>query len=127
MGYRYKITLLRDALDNVEAELCGFGCGLKHRRCFAIVDSGLVVTDSITPGHQGTSYIHLAPGVKILGTDNNSIITNMAEIEINGALRVEVVDEKASTEYKRYSRIKTIKIIFSTHISYRIFNLNECI
>ena len=120
VGYRYKMALLKDAPDKVEAELRGFGCGLKHRRCFAIDDTGLAVTDSISAGHQGISYIHLAPGVQIVRADNSSITTNMAKIEIDGASSVEVIDEKASTEYNRFEDIKAIRINFANNVSYRI-------
>lgn len=120
VGYRYKMSLFKDAPDKVEAELRGFGCGLKHRRCFAIDDTGLAVTDSISAGHQGNSYIHLAPGVQILSADNGSITTNMAKIEINGASSVEVIDEKASTKYNRFEDIKAIRINFADNMIYRI-------
>lgn len=120
VGYRYKMVLLKDAPDKVEAELHGFGCRLEHRRSIAIADDGLAVTDSISAGHQGVSYIHLAPGVQILGADNGSISTNMAKIEIDGASSVEVVDEKASTEYNRFEPIKVIRINFADNVSYRI-------
>ena len=120
VGYRYKVTLFNDVPDQIEAELCGFGCGLRHRRRFAIDDSGLEVTDSITPGHLGESYIHLAPDVHVRECTNTRVVTDRAIIRIEDAEEVRLVSARASTEYNRLFDVNVIKMTFRNQMRYRI-------
>lgn len=108
VGYRHKMKTQKDHPDEVEACLTGFGNGLSHKRRFKIEHDVFCVEDTISEGHKGVSYIHMAPGI------------SPSRICVEGAAKIEVANESMSVEYNRFIPIKVMKIYFEKTISYTI-------
>jgi hypothetical protein len=123
VGRRANVRVSRDSHESISAEHDGYGklCA----RIFTITDASFTIEDSF--GGEAVSLIHLAPGVtvesqeaRVESIEPRVVRTNLGVIKIEGAGRVDIVDEKASTEYNRFDPIKVLKIYFKDHLKYTI-------
>ena len=119
MGSRATVTLLNDTGERVSASHNGFG-PTTHKRTFTMTDDGFDITDELSSLANAISYIHFAPEVEVLSYTNESIVTSMGNIEIEGADKVSIVDEKVSNTYNQFHDIKTALIRFNRRLNYRI-------
>lgn len=95
-------------------------CGVKHERSFIWNDNGLMIKDRLSRKSSAANYIILHPDVKVEMVKQNSVKTNLGDIEFEGnsSLKVELVD--ISFEYNKLIQTHRIKINFSKAMSYRI-------
>lgn len=132
VGRRANVRVSRESHESISAEHDGYGklCA----RTFTVTESSFTIEDSFSG--EAVSLIHLAPGVRVESQEardrsqvssvksqegNGCLIkTNMGNILIEGADRVDIVDEKATTEYNRFEPIKVLKIYFKNHLKYTI-------
>ena len=119
VGSRATVTLLNDTGERVSASHNGFG-PTTHKRTFTMTDDGFDITDELSSLANAISYIHFAPEVEVLSYTNESIVTSMGNIEIEGADKVSIVDEKVSNTYNQFHDIKTALIRFNRRLNYRI-------
>ncbi len=120
LGKRAKVAINIDEANHIQASHNGFGRNLLHKRDCSIVLDSLVITDSIVSPTNASSYIHLAPNVKILEFSKDYIRTNLATISIKGAKSVAVFDEQISERYNEFLEIKVVKIDFTQSLSCQI-------
>lgn len=120
VGRRAKVTILRDFYNDIEAYHNGFGFMGKHIRRFKIDDDFFGIEDSFSGDKEAISVIHLAPDVEIISCESSKIITNRGIIEMQDALKVEIVDEEISYTYNCFNHSKTIHIYFFKHLSYQV-------
>lgn len=120
VGRRAKVTILRDFYNDIEAYHNGFGFMGKHIRRFRIDDDFFGIEDSFSGDKEAISVIHLAPDVEIISCESSKIITNRGIIEMQDALKVEIVDEEISYTYNCFNHSKTIHIYFFKHLSYEV-------
>ena len=120
IGRRAKVTILKDSHNDIEAYHNGFGSSGTHFRRFRITDNCFGIEDSFSGDKETISVIHLAPDVEIISYDSSKIITNRGIIEIQDALKVEIVDDEISYTYNCFNHSKTIHIYFFKHLSYQV-------
>lgn len=104
VGKRCKTIILKDTATEITAQHDGYGSLCK--RTWKIVDGAYVVEDSFAG--EAISLIHLAEGV------------SPDRVKVDGATRIEVVDEDYSTEYNCFHKGKVIKIHFNGMCQYTI-------
>ena len=98
VGRRVKAEIMKDEENNVCAQYVLVG--KKIRRSFYADDSSLKIVDDVcASAEKCQSYIHLADGVEIQGSDNKRIVTSEAIIELSGVESVRVEKDYISTEY----------------------------
>ena len=143
VGKRCKVLLKRDEYNHVEASHDGYGkiCS----RVFKMEENAFVVEDDYEG--RAVSLIHLAAGTKVksqesrfkgresggesLGSrgetqeDGCRVLVDGPngvehEIFIEEAERVEVVEERVSTEYNKFDDIQVLKIYFNGRLKYSI-------
>jgi hypothetical protein len=79
-----------------------------------------MIKDTVANVQNAVSYIHFAPEVKIDKFENSYIETSMAKVLIEGAEKVEIVDDTISLEYNEFQSIKVAKISFVEEMSYTV-------
>ena len=119
IGNRAKVKLLVDKPGELSALHDGFGRKHLHKRTFKISESSFYYLDEVSHG-QAVSYIHFAPEVDILFYSNHIIETNKGRVSFEGALSIEIMDEKISNSYNTFSDIKVAKIFFENQLHCRI-------
>ena len=98
VGKRAHASIMKDEKNNVCAQYLLNGKQIK--RSFYAEDSRLEIVDEISSGAgKCESYIHLADGVEIQGSDNKRIVTSEAIIELSGVESVRIEKDYISTEY----------------------------
>lgn len=117
VGKRATIKVVCDNSSVVEAQHDGFYPAI-HKRKFVMDDVAFCVSDSIKG--KGVSLIHLAPGVGVRNVDSSVVETDAADIRIDSAISVSILDEKASTEYNVFRDIKVVRIEFNGQMTYKI-------
>lgn len=121
VGRRARVSILEEDPIRIVAEHNGFGRTCTHRRTFRIEPDVCEVTDSVTDKcATAKNYLHFAPNIKILSYDLNRIVTDNAQIVIEGADRIEIIDGKASSEYNRLSDITIAVLHFTSNMKYQI-------
>ena len=85
-------------------------------------EQGFIVKDDVGPGVKAKSFIHFAPGVEVMSVEGNIISTSVAEIEIQNADGVAIVDEYASVSYNALRPIKKAIISFTGNLNYKILS-----
>lgn len=121
VGRRARVSILEEDPTRIVAEHNGFGCTCTHRRTFRIEPDVCEVTDSVTDKSATVkNYLHFAPNIKILSYDRHRIVTDSAQIAIEGADRIEIIDGKAASEYNRLSDITIAVLHFTSNMKYRI-------
>ena len=117
VGRRAQVQLTNDSDNHIEAWHDGYG--IKVERTFELHDKEFVVSDKVDSTKEGISYIHFAPGVAPMREDNR-LITMQAEVIVEGAKEIEIIDDWASVEYNRLEPIKVAKIKFNSKLEYKI-------
>lgn len=102
VGRRCKVQIEKEDATSVLAAHNGYvrPC----RRLFSLSEDKFAIDDYYDG--EAVSYIHLAPGV------------DKSVVSISGADKVEVISEKASTEYNRFEDIQVLKIHFRNKLHY---------
>lgn len=130
VGRRASLRVSHESQVSVSAEHDGYGkpCA----RTFTMTDDAFTIEDSFDG--EAVSLIHLAPGVEVEGQESRGesyesrgesqevrdVRTSFGVIKTEGGERVEIVDEKASTEYNRFETIKVLRIYYRNHLKYTI-------
>ena len=99
-----------------EAEHDGYGKAC--RRIFDMRDDTFRIEDYMEGVAE--SYIHLAPDERIEHVGKCEILTTHARIAVEHATRVQIVDDRVSTEYNNLCPAKTIILTFSNSLTYSI-------
>lgn len=121
IGKRAHVSILAECSDMIIAEHNGFGKKCIHKRAFKLSAGLFEIEDNITLNDVlAKSYIHFAPGVRVISYGSKIIETNMAYITIDGACRVELRRGTAADEYNELFDIDIIVIYFSAEVRYRI-------
>lgn len=102
VGRRCKVKVEKEDSMSVLAVHDGFA--KPCRRQFSLSDDKFEIDDYYDG--EAVSYIHLAPGV------------DKSVVSISGADKVEVISEKASTEYNKFEDIQVLKIHFRNKLHY---------
>ena len=102
VGKRCKVKIEKENAMSVQAVHDGYA--RPCRRQFSLSDDKFEIDDYYDG--EAVSYIHLAPGV------------DKSVVKISGADKVEVISEKASTEYNRFEDIQVLKIHFRNKLHY---------
>ncbi len=122
VGRRAKVKILHDAPNCLIAEHSGYGKSQIHLRQFELVNDALHIKDIIKNNGSGISLIHLAPDVKILSSDNETIITSEGILKIAGASKIEITNDTVSTQYNRFDHSTVIRIYFTGELNYNILS-----
>lgn len=120
VGQRARVRLLSEAADSISASHNGFGDFVTHERKFTIENGGFNVCDRVSGMHDCKNYIHFAPEIDILAVSDNRIVTNLAEIDVDGANHMELIEGKISVEYNRFLPIKIAVLHFGHEMKYKI-------
>lgn len=104
VGKRCKVRLVKDCSSEIIAWHDGFK--KKCERKFTMIDDAFRVEDYYDGN--AVSYIHLAPNADI------------KRIRINGAVKIEIIDNHYSVEYNRFILCKVMKIHFRNSFSFTI-------
>lgn len=104
VGKRCKVSLIKDSANEVSA--CHNGFAKSCSRTFRIENDAFIVEDQYDGN--AISLIHLAQDA-----DVNRIC-------VEGASKIEVVDENYSVEYNRFLPCKVMKIYFAGKLKYTI-------
>ena len=118
VGKRANVEIIVDTPYVIKAKHDGFEKYVA--RCFQMRGDSFDVLDSVEG--EGVSYIHLAPGVVIVGQEDNQIKTNIATIRIDGATVVNIVEGAVSKEYNKAALSSIVEISFSNELLYSITN-----
>lgn len=118
VGNRAKVTILKDQTNEVEARHDGFGSLGKHYRRFAVTADRFTVGDTVSTPREAESWIHLAPGIKIIDHSLTEIITDKGRIGISGASEVALMEGQVSTRYNQFSPSHTVRIRFTRKLAY---------
>lgn len=84
------------------------------------------ITDEVHIGHEGISYIHFAPDVRILSCSCNEVDTERGRVIIENAKQVEIFDERMSCQYNTFNSIKVVAIHFQGRMKYRVEMNKTC-
>lgn len=123
---RPRVSILTETSDALTAEVSSRRT--IHRRTFKVTEEDtkpntaetLHITDDAKGGTAAISRIHLAPGIRIISTTPNEILTSAARITLNGADKIEIQEDKASTAYNHFQAIQVICLHFTSHLEYTI-------
>ena len=132
IGRRARLNILRESHESIKATHDGYKnlCS----RLFTMTENAIIIEDEYNG--EAISLIHLAPEVevefqenrtKILESKNDEqgakdvlIKSNLGFIKIEGAHKVEIVDDAVSLEYNKLLPIKLIKIFFFGKLRYSL-------
>ena len=120
VGKRAKVTLLADDNGGVKAQHTGFGCLGTHKRRFELKSDAFIVKDEVSGSALAKSMLHFSASEEILSSHSNQIITTHGIIYLDGAEKVEIIDEKVSERYNEFIPIKKAIIHFRGKLNIRI-------
>lgn len=121
VGKRPQIHIVKDVDGEVMAWHQGFGRGLKHTRNFIIQPNCFMVVDKVNKNRENISFIHFAEGIELKVSDDlRTISTPKANIEIDGAKRIEILENTYSEEYNIMKKSKVVAIHFDKKMEYKI-------
>ena len=119
VGRRAFVKIHEEDSCHIVASHNGFP-GANCMRSFQMSEGCFVVTDQVGTGVKAKSYIHFAPEVDVISLDRGRIRTSLAEIDIQNADDIEIVDEFASVSYNALRPIKKAVISFTENLKYSI-------
>ena len=122
---RAKIVSLKESENEVEATHNGYEkIGFLHTRAFRAEKNEIVMEDKISKIEgekdkdiEKTAFLHFHPSVSVTVL-NDTVKTNMGEIKIKGAEKIEIDDFYYAPEYNRLKRSKMVKIKFKDNCKY---------
>lgn len=120
VGRRATVTILSETNHHIVARHCGMAEGLWHQRTFDYQQGRFTVIDLIAEGHNGISFLHLAPEVTVKSTTSSKVQTSVADINIEGAEKVELLNDFCAVAYNTLQPIKVIAIHFQGTMTYTI-------
>lgn len=126
MARRAEVSIVSEEINHVVAKHCGVEKGLGHHRSFKLHSTNMEITDEVHIGHEGISYIHFAPDVRILSCSCNEVDTERGRVIIENAKQVEIFDEKMSCQYNTFNSIKVVAIHFQGRMKYRVEMNKTC-
>jgi len=122
VGKRASVKILREDERYIEAE--HYGYGKRVARSFSIGNNIFSVKDYTDACDMMNSYIHFSPGVDAVCSESG-IRTSVADILVEGADSIEIVDNVISRTYNRFYDIKVARISFTKDVLYRIVISNH--
>ena len=120
LGRRAGVTLLEDAEDRLAASHDGYGKDCKHTRVFSMSSDVVRISDTVSNDCSVVSYVHLAPGVKVLSCSNEGVLTDRGMIEMRGTESVKVEEGNVSESYNSLKPSLVLVIRFVGSMSYTI-------
>lgn len=120
VGRRARVSILKEEDFRLTARHTGTGGGRWHQRTFELTEKALTVTDRIGDGHEGESYVHLAPGITIQAQNGAEIRTSRFCLTAEGATRVEIIRERVSTHYNGFEETIAIKMNYRRNLQYKL-------
>ena len=122
VGHRAKVSVLNDEPCCVKASHDGFGHNRVHTRRVALDDSGFHVEDTVSGVGKWVSYIHLAPSVKVVLSEQEpgQILLGKHKFIVLGSTRIDIEKNTVATEYNRLENIDVLAIHFDKQLSYTI-------
>ena len=120
---RAKVKIVQDSETLVEASHNGYGRNAIHSRSFRLESGSFTIQDTCHTTKDTVSRIHFAPDVKILSADTSRIVTDKGTIQIEGAVRVDIMDVESSEEYNVPRTGKVAEISFRDTLVYTL-NVN---
>lgn len=124
VGKRANVKILEDTSTLVTAVHDGFGKENLHTRTFILGDDSFTIHDVVSKESNAISYIHFAPGVRILSVSSTEIRTESGVIHIFGGVSVDIVEGKIAMEYNRLLPSLIAQIHFTKKCSYIIIYNN---
>ncbi len=121
---RAKIISLKEDKNRVEATHNGYEkIGFLHTRIFETNEKEIIIKDKVSKIDKAKdlekiAYLHFHPDIEI-ELQNDTVKTNMGNIKIKGAEKVEIDDFYYAPEYNRLKRAKMIKIKFKDDCQYK--------
>ncbi|MEE0962078.1 MAG: alginate lyase family protein [Bacteroidales bacterium] len=115
VGRRAKVKLIKDSRDNIIAIHNGYSKYGDIERSFEIREYEFIIKDLVKYKTEAISYIHFAPNV-IVDIVNGNLMTNILNINIDGANKIEIVENTISKEYNKFEPIKVAKIYFNSNL-----------
>lgn len=126
MARRAEVSIVSEEINHVVAKHSGVEKGLGHNRSFKLHSTNMEITDEVHIGHEGISYIHFAPDVRILSCSCKEVDTERGRVIIENAKQVEIFDEKMSCQYNTFNPIKVVAIHFQGRMKYRVEMNKTC-
>lgn len=123
VGKRAKVKIQKDEENLIKASHDGFGKWGIHTRSFQMNTDTFEIIDEVNSNYEAQSYIHLAPEVKVTSFTNQRIVTSMAVISLEGADKVEIKEDKISSEYNSFKQSAIVKVSFKSRLTYHIAKL----
>ncbi len=115
---RAKIVSLKEEKDFIEASHDGYEkIGFLHKRRFENFKNKMIITDfienvrNVRKGLDIISYLHFHPSVKVI-LRNNIIKTDLSNIKIEGAEKIEIKDYFYAEGYNKLKKAKLAVIFF---------------
>lgn len=119
VGRRAKVKLIKDSRDNIIAIHNGYSKYGDIERSFEIREDEFIVKDLVKYKTETISYIHFAPDIDVKVLENK-LVTTLAEINIIGVSKIEIVGKTISEEYNKFKPIKVAKLYFESKLIYSI-------
>ena len=117
---RARVKIGQDSDTLVEASHNGYGRNAIHSRSFRLESGSFTIQDTCHTTKDTVSRIHFAPDVNILSADTSRIVTDRGTIQIEGAVRLEIMDAESSVEYNVPRTGKVAEISFRDTLVYTL-------
>lgn len=119
VGRRAKVKLIKDCSDNIIAIHNGYSKYGDIERSFEIREDEFIIKDLVKYKTEAISYIHFSPDIDVKVIENK-LVTTLAEINIIGVSKIEIVGKTISEEYNKFKPIKVAKLYFESKLIYSI-------
>lgn len=123
VGKRAKVWVLEETHMSIKAFHNGFSKFGKHYRTFEMRDNEFFIHDHISSNYLAKSILHLAPSEQIICIENKCITTTNGQIFVEGAKKINVLDERISIRYNQFKHIKKIEILFNNNLTIGIHSI----
>lgn len=115
VGNRAFVTIIEDSKKRIKAFHNGFGEKAIHTRTLDF-ENGLEILDEVESDSTAISYLHFAPGTEIREYNKELISTECCDINLKGAINIQITEGFASKEYNKLEKIKVAKISFKKQL-----------
>lgn len=111
---RARVTVLEEGDGFIRAMHDGYSAlGVNCIRSFRFLDNRLVVVDELQGNcDTATSYIHLAPGTKVLEVKGNEVVTDKAVLSFEGCTSLSIEKKYIAEEYNTMTDSVYIRVDF---------------
>ena len=125
VGRRARVTVVKDAGNEIIARHDGFGRQTVHERRFCCKDGEFVVEDCMVGKEvQAISYLHLAPGLhaEIAPATNGIIRIGNYSIQVEHCQHVAILKNYVSVEYNQLLPSDVLALHFTRHLKYTVLS-----